>query len=831
MNKSIEALPVATQNRLRSTQILTSLPQVVSELLQNALDAGARHVDIGVDRDDWSCWVRDDGHGISKDNMFLLGQGSEQGRYATSKAYDPDSLNVLSSFGFRGEALASAADLSCLEIASRTATSRETWSMILKGGEALYTGPAVRWRRETSGTTVVVRDAFYNLPVRRLSHPPTARTFDMVRQEVETYALIFPEVSFSVERSREATDNTFRIPKTPSTLLTFRHLFGKALVEYVEQIDITSDDLKLEGFISLGGAQSNVHVNKHPIGRGEFHKLIETKFSASSFAKHAYDESGETSVRSTVRRSPRKIEKRPVYVLNLTVSPRHLDNCLEPAKMNLQFQNKNSVMALLSTTIQSFLVRHGFSTHPSATNALRETSPSPRKRRRCDPEGDSGYAEAPSAQLEEDDVLDTEHSSAPLFIRHEHSLQVPTNVLWTDPSTGHVFVIDSRTGNSRPPAKFRHGAIEETEDNQASRLTFPRQKEYPTNKEMPVWIQDALLANDVFSPTETKIPSVKSTNANLGLESQGNGVSHGCHNPSRSSGSAQQDALTLGMTAHRYRKTDLLNAYVINQVDRKFIACLISGTSHSDIDGTVANGTGRALVFIDQHAADERIRVEQFLKPLCLGFLESLRAGTDKGRIVEMRELSPGVPVLLTSYEASKLATGSSIQRAFQRWGFGFGDLGTVNSIADGVTQSGYVQVIVKSVPEVVADKLLLGNELRDLVKAYLADPKIPEDSHDVMLSGSAEDSAVWLKALRWCPRELLDLVNSKACRGAIMFNDSLTIEQCQKLVRQLADTVFPFQCAHGRPSLVPLFDISRTANTPNGAELSWSRLVNGTLD
>ncbi len=84
MNKSIEALPVATQNRLRSTQILTSLPQVVSELLQNALDAGARHVDIGVDRDDWSCWVRDDGHGISKDNMFLLGQGSEQGRYGAS---------------------------------------------------------------------------------------------------------------------------------------------------------------------------------------------------------------------------------------------------------------------------------------------------------------------------------------------------------------------------------------------------------------------------------------------------------------------------------------------------------------------------------------------------------------------------------------------------------------------------------------------------------------------------------------------------------------------------------------------------------------------------
>ncbi len=97
-------------------------------------------------------------------------------------------------------------------------------------------------------TMLILAQCFRQLPVRRLSHPPTARTFDMVRQEVETYALIFPEVSFSVERSREATDNTFRIPKvggvnptycfgiscflqTPSTLLTFRHLFGKALVE------------------------------------------------------------------------------------------------------------------------------------------------------------------------------------------------------------------------------------------------------------------------------------------------------------------------------------------------------------------------------------------------------------------------------------------------------------------------------------------------------------------------------------------------------------------------------------------------------------------------
>lgn len=60
-------------------------------------------------------------------------------------------------------ALASAADLSCMEIASRTVRSKETWSILMKAGETLYAGPSLRWKRERAGTTVSVRDAFYNV--------------------------------------------------------------------------------------------------------------------------------------------------------------------------------------------------------------------------------------------------------------------------------------------------------------------------------------------------------------------------------------------------------------------------------------------------------------------------------------------------------------------------------------------------------------------------------------------------------------------------------------------------------------------------------------------
>lgn len=81
---SIEQLSSATRARLRSTQILTSLPQIISELLQNALDAGAMSIEIGVDCVEWTCWVRDNGSGISKQGLSILAKGSEEGRYGES---------------------------------------------------------------------------------------------------------------------------------------------------------------------------------------------------------------------------------------------------------------------------------------------------------------------------------------------------------------------------------------------------------------------------------------------------------------------------------------------------------------------------------------------------------------------------------------------------------------------------------------------------------------------------------------------------------------------------------------------------------------------------
>ncbi|PBL02872.1 hypothetical protein ARMGADRAFT_1042474 [Armillaria gallica] len=809
--KGIELLPASTQSRIRSTQILTSLPQIVSELIQNSLDAGARHVDVGVDCEGWTCWVRDDGTGMGKDALAGI-----EGRYVTSKAYDPDSLNVLSTFGFRGEALASAADLCCLEISSRTAVSRETWSVILKGGQTLYSGVAVRWRRETPGTVVCVRDAFYNLPVRRRSHPSPSRTLELIRQEIETYALVFPGVAFSLENTNTVRN---RSPQTPSSLCTFRHLFGKALVQHVEEINLSENGITLEGFISLDGAPS-----KHPIDVGDLHRLIDAKFTVSTFAKHAYDETGETSLRPTSRRSPRKTEKRPVYVLDLTVPPREVDNCLEPAKGNLHFQNTDTIIALLSNAIQSFLSRNGFSNVREGSTS-NTASPTPRKRRKTDID-DSGYV---SDEVVDGGGLELQRTATPLFIRRDERDKVPGEFIWTDPTTGRGFVVNDRTGNSQACENAILGGRDEVRDAKLrtpnSRITFPLSKQASGagKSAMPEWILEALEANDVYTQIERKIPSISISDSTPWL----NNPSHGCQS-SRYFPSGQHNPMTYAMTiggssSHRYRKEDLRNAHVINQVDRKFIACLINDTGQIEGGGR----PGRALVLIDQHAADERIRVERFLKTFCSGFLYSQKGGQDKTRMVETRVLSPNIPILLTRHEAIQLARSPQVQRALRYWGFGFCGLDEVGSESEPDSEeSGYRQIMVETIPDIVGNKLLVGDELRDLVKGSLSNPDLSGDpAVEDSAPESDENSFVWLKALRWCPRELMNLINSKACRGAIMFNDALSVTQCERLVLQLANTAFPFQCAHGRPSLVPLTDISRDVTGAKGGPLSWSQL------
>ena len=159
-------------------------------------------------------------------------------------------------------------------------------------------------------------------------------------------------------------------------------------------------------------------------------------------------------------------------------------------------------------------------------------------------------------------------------------------------------------------------------------------------------------------------------------------------------------------SSNRFSKDDLNEVVVINQVDSKFIACLLPSDP-------AANGANcgpeetpqefpRTLVLVDQHAADERVRVEWLQREICLGYLQ----GSD-GIGVERTTLDPPVPILLTRHEKSILQRGEDIKGLLASWGVEFTDVDDAGERGDhSDDETNYSQVMVTTIPEIVSHRV-----------------------------------------------------------------------------------------------------------------------------
>ena len=204
----------------------------------------------------------------------------------------------------------------------------------------------------------------------------------------------------------------------------------------------------------------------------------------------------------------------------------------------------------------------------------------------------------------------------------------------------------------------------------------------------------------------------------------------------------------------------LQQACVIGQVDAKFIACSLPA------------GEGSLLVCIDQHAADERFRLERLLSE----YTEGCYRGD-----APVVPLSEPLDVAVPGWEEAPSLDNVHF------WGF------------HGAELVGHGVVRVTWLPEIIRDRVLT-------VSGRCFHPELIEDLIKDMINAPAPPSNLgWLAASRYLPRRLMDVITSKACRSAIMFNDPLSESQCREVVSRLSECKFPFQCAHGRPSTVPL--------------------------
>ncbi|KAL9241515.1 hypothetical protein vseg_015621 [Gypsophila vaccaria] len=338
---SIKPLSEAVLSSVRSGFIISSLANVVEELVYNSLDAGARKVSVLVGVNNGYIKVEDDGSGINRDGLMLLGE-----RYATSKGHhlnkEDDSVGT---FGFRGEVLCSIADISLIEIITKIQGSPNGYRKVMKGRRCLYLSID---DKQDVGTTVVVRDLFYNQPVRRRQlQSSTKKVLHLVRECVMRIALVLPKVAFRVV-DMESEDELLCTHACPSPLSLLCSNFGIDSSSLCK-LNCSEGSLKLTGYVSSPSsllsskAIQYIYVNSRFVVKGPMHKAL------SCLADMCCDQfRGDKGGKRTQSHAS------PSYCLNLACPRTSYDLSLEVSGTSAEFKDWAPVIRFIEKSVALF---------------------------------------------------------------------------------------------------------------------------------------------------------------------------------------------------------------------------------------------------------------------------------------------------------------------------------------------------------------------------------------------------------------------------------------------------------------------------------------------
>ncbi|XP_023157456.1 DNA mismatch repair protein MLH3 isoform X3 [Zea mays] len=242
--QTIKRLPKSVHSSLRSGVILSDLPRVIEELIYNSIDANASKIDIAVNIRACYVKVEDDGCGITRDELVLLGE-----KYTTSKFHVMvDEELSFRSFGLNGEALASLSDISVVEVRTKARGRPNSYCKIIKGSKCLHLG--IDDKREVVGTTVVVRELFYNQPVRRKQMQSSEkRELHHVKKCVLQIALIHPQISLRL-LDNDSEDELLYTEISSSPLPLISKTFGDDISRCLHEITASDQVWTLSGHIS-----------------------------------------------------------------------------------------------------------------------------------------------------------------------------------------------------------------------------------------------------------------------------------------------------------------------------------------------------------------------------------------------------------------------------------------------------------------------------------------------------------------------------------------------------------------------------------------------------
>ena len=327
----IQLLSPRLANQIAAGEVVERPASVIKELLENSLDSGATRIEVDVEQGGVKLLrVRDDGCGISADDLPLA-----LARHATSKIRDLEDLERVLSLGFRGEALASISSVSRLTLTSRTADAAEAWQVETEGRDM---EARVQPAAHPVGTSVEVRDLFFNTPARRKFLRTEKTEFDHLQEVIKRLALARFDVAFHLRHNGKvvlalhpASDPTSRGRRVASVC-------GPAFLEQALPVEIERNGLHLWGWVGLPTFSRSQADLQYFYVNG---RMVRDKLVA-----HA------------VRQAYRDVlfnGRHPTFVLFLDVDPAVVDVNVHPTKHEVRFRDNRMVHDFLYGTLHRAL--------------------------------------------------------------------------------------------------------------------------------------------------------------------------------------------------------------------------------------------------------------------------------------------------------------------------------------------------------------------------------------------------------------------------------------------------------------------------------------------
>ncbi len=320
---------IANADKIAAGEVVERPANVVKELVENSIDAGAKEIRI-ILKNAGKTYIQviDDGIGIPPEEIELAFE-----RFTSSKIRGIEDLDTLSTLGFRGEALPSIAAVSKVDITSRIKDNELGTQLVIEGGKVIEKKDV----SSTIGTNIIVKNLFYNIPARQKFLKSDSTELGHITDFIQRYALAYPNIHFMYLHNDLAIINA---PTTQDLKTTVYHIYGKEIAKLVVPVEYSEEN----GAFRIYGVLGHPQIARK--NRTYSSLFLNKRYVTSDILFNAIKEAYEGTL---------MVGKNPFFVLTLELNPSEVDFNIHPQKLQIRFEKEDQIYNNVYNIVRKFV--------------------------------------------------------------------------------------------------------------------------------------------------------------------------------------------------------------------------------------------------------------------------------------------------------------------------------------------------------------------------------------------------------------------------------------------------------------------------------------------